>query len=84
MYAKDIVCMNHASKGFISSFKCQQGVKQHCILSPLLFRLYLDALEGRLDNRKCDASALLDLHIWLVFFANDPALMSELEVGLQL
>jgi hypothetical protein len=43
----------------------------------------LDALEGRLDGRECDASALANLHIWLLLFADDLALMSESEVGLQ-
>jgi hypothetical protein len=71
MYAKDTVCINHPSEGVTSNFRCQQGVKQCYPLSPLLFGLYLDALEGHLDNRKCDASALTNLHIWLLFFAND-------------
>jgi hypothetical protein len=57
-------------------------VKQGCPLSPLLFGLYLDALEGCLDNKKCDALTLADVHVWLLFFADDFALTSELEVGL--
>jgi len=44
---------------------------------PLLFGLYLDALEGHLDNRECDAPALADVHIWLLLFADDFALTSE-------
>jgi hypothetical protein len=43
MYAKDTLRINHPSEGVTSSFKCQQGVKQGCPFSPLLFRLYLDA-----------------------------------------
>jgi hypothetical protein len=42
MYAKDTIRINHPSEGVTSSFKCQQGVKQGCPLSPLLFGLYLD------------------------------------------
>jgi len=48
-----------------------------------LFGLYLDALEGRLDDRECDAPALTDMHVWLLLFANDLALTSKSEVGLQ-
>jgi hypothetical protein len=58
-------------------------VKQGYPLSPLLFGLYLDALEGRMDGRECDALTLADLHLWLLFFANDLVLMSESKVGLQ-
>ncbi len=36
-----------------------------------------------MDGRECDAPALADMHVWLLFFADDLALMSELEVGLQ-
>ncbi len=83
MYAKDIVRINRPSEGVTSNFRCQQGVKQGYLLNPLLFGLYLDALEGRLDGRKCDASALTDVHVWLFLFADDLALTSTLEVGLQ-
>jgi hypothetical protein len=82
MYAKNTICINHPSKGVISSFMCQQGVKQGCPLSPLLFGLYLDALEGRLDGKECDALALTDVHIWLLLFADDLVLMLKSKVGL--
>ncbi len=36
-----------------------------------------------MDGRKCDASALADVHVWLLFFVDDFALMSKSEVGLQ-
>jgi hypothetical protein len=82
MYAKDTVHINHPSEGVTSSFRCQKGVKQGCSLSPLLFGLYLDALEGRLDGRECDALTLANVHVWLLLFANDLALTWESEVGL--
>jgi hypothetical protein len=41
----------------------------------------LDALNGRLDDKKCDAPALAGMHVF--FFADDLALTLESEVGLQ-
>jgi len=83
MYSKDTVYINHPSKGVTSNFKCQQGVKQGCPLNPLLIGLYLDAMEGHLDDKECDALALANVHVWLLLFANDLVLMLESEVGLQ-
>jgi hypothetical protein len=57
-------------------------MKQGCPFSPLLFGLYLDALKGRLDDRECNALTLTDVHVWLLFFADDLALTSESKVGL--
>jgi hypothetical protein len=82
LHAKDTIRINHPSEGGTSNVKCEQGEKQGCPLSPLLFGLYLDVLEGCLDGRECDAPALADVHIWLLLFTNDLALTSELEVGL--
>jgi hypothetical protein len=58
-------------------------VKQVCPLNPLLFGLYLDALEGHLDGKECDAPTLADVHVWLLLFADNLALTLESEVGLQ-
>ncbi len=44
---------------------------------PLLFGLYLDALEGCLDGRECNAPALANMHVWLLIFTNDFTLTSK-------
>jgi hypothetical protein len=43
----------------------------------------LDALEGRLDGRECDAPTLADVHICLLLFVDNLVLTSKSEVGLQ-
>jgi hypothetical protein len=43
----------------------------------------LDALEGRLDGRECDAPVLADVHVRLLFFVDDLALTLESKVGLK-
>ncbi len=48
-----------------------------------MFGLYLDALEGRLNDRECDALTLADVHVWLLLFVDDLVLTSESKVGLQ-
>ncbi len=83
MYAKDTIRINHRSEGVTSSFRCQQGVKQGFSLSRLLFGLYLDVLEGRLDDRECDTPTLANVHVWLLLFTHDLVLTSESEVRLQ-
>jgi hypothetical protein len=57
-------------------------VKQGYPLSPLLFGLYLDALEGRLDGKECDAPALPIMQVRF-FSTNDLGLMLKSNVGLQ-
>ncbi len=43
----------------------------------------MDALEGRLDNKECNALALTDLHVGLLLSVDDLTLMSNSEVELQ-
>ncbi len=58
-------------------------MNQGCPFNPLLFGLYLDALEGHLDGRECDAPALADVHVWLLLFTDYLVLTSKSEVGLE-
>ncbi len=76
MYSQDIVKVIHPTEGLLAWFSCGIGVKQDCSLSPLLFGLYLDELDG--DS----LSQLVDIVVKLLLYANDLALMSETPQGL--
>ena len=82
MYTQDLACICIGDK-LTESFKINQGVKQGCILSPLLFNIFISDLAKSLDEgdsnpvRINDNKALNSL-IW----ADDLLLLSESENGL--
>ena len=84
MYAKDRSCVL-TSKGATEMFECSIGVKQGCPASPLLFSLYLDELEALLCNAadETDCPHLAQLLLAILLFADDIALFSYSEKGLQ-
>ncbi len=59
-------------------------VKQGCPLSPLLFGLFIDGLEKRLNALEGDTPPMLEqLAVRLLLYADDLALMSHTPAGLQ-
>jgi hypothetical protein len=84
MYSQDRACVTHLTEGLSSTFACTIGVKQGCPLNPLLFGLYIDALEPRIaaldDDDGPDLAGTPDK---LLLYADDPFLMSRTERGLQ-
>ena len=64
-------------------FKPNKGVKQGCVLSPLLFNIFLVDLQNNLDN--CGDNVKLDdnKEISCLIWADDILILSESEKGLQ-
>ena len=82
MYTQDFACVN-TGESLTEKFRINQGVKQGCILSPLLFNIFVSDLttalnEGESDPVKIDNIGTLNSLIW----ADDLLLLSESEHGL--
>jgi hypothetical protein len=84
MYRQDQACLHHPEEGLTPTFLCRIGVKQGCPLSPLLFGLFIDGLEKRLNALEGDAPPMLgQLAVRLLLYADDLALMSHTLARLQ-
>ena len=82
LYMKDTASVKIGKK-FSPPFNTNIGVRQGCVLSPLLFNLFLSDLESLLkecgDNVKVDNASEISCLMW----ADDILIFSETEAGLQ-
>lgn len=68
--------------GITESFASNTGVKQGCVLSPLLFNLFIRDLPD-IFNSDCDPVDLHDTKLSCLMFADDLVLLSNSASGLQ-
>ena len=83
LYTNDNCCIKVGNK-VTNTFQANQGVKQGCILSPLLFNIFLADLVPCFENEECqplktDKSESIGCLLW----ADDIVLLSESGEGLQ-
>ena len=65
-------------------FKCYQGVRQDCPLSPILFNLFLNDLPDILDRTNSDPVTFFNLcHVSCLMYADDVVIISKYSSGLQ-
>ena len=81
MYCDVKYCIDTRA-GYTTPFTSNLGVKQGCVLSPLLFNMYTSDLPDIFDV-SCDAIDLYDVKLNCLMYADDLILLSESASGLQ-
>ena len=83
LYQNDI-CRVKLEDGLTNPFLANQGVKQGCILSPLLFNIFLADLPQCISGDECNPVKIHGgTHVSSIIWADDIILLSESESGLQ-
>ena len=81
MYSKYIAAIK-LENGYTAPFATERGVKQGCVLSPILFNLYINDLPD-IFNENCDPVKIGDKTVNCLMFADDLVLISLTSAGLQ-
>ena len=82
IYENDNCCVKVGDK-ITSAFVATQGVKQGCILSPLLFNIFLSDLPKIFHGTECRPAMLNNERLSCLLWADDLVLLSESNEGIQ-
>ena len=83
MYEKVKSCVRSKS-GITNFFNYNRGVRQGCLLSPLLFSLYINDLVNHLETDGTQGVELWEIRLCAMLYADDLILMAENENDLKL
>jgi len=70
-------------EGCTESFRTRKGVRQGCVLSPILFNMYMAGLSEELRNRKIGGVEVGNMRIWELAYADDVVLLARNKVALE-
>ena len=82
---KNVIGMVKTHEGLSTAFKIQIGVRQGCVLSPLLFNLYINEIEAIFvsKNFKAKGISIGELVIFALLYADDLVLVADSQEELQ-
>ena len=82
LYTEDKSCIK-IGDSITNKISSNQGVKQGCVLSPILFNIYLSDFQQVIEHQDCDpVNVNLDMTLGCLMWADDLLLLSKSELGL--
>ena len=82
MYSQLQCCIKRGD--YISQyFNCTKGTRQGCVLSPTLFKIFLNDMPAIINSRECDPVMFNKNNIGCLLYADDILLISQSAKGLQ-
>ena len=84
IYANVKSCMKKVNGELSDKFQCELGLRQCCVLSPLLFSLFINDLDDEIRSTNTKGCKLFDTYIHTLSYANDLVLFAESKDELQL
>jgi len=79
---ENVIAKLKSNEGWSKDIKCNIRVKQGFPLSPTLFGIYIDKLEGYLEEAGCDGTILDGIVVILLLYADDIVLFTRCQSDL--
>ena len=74
---ENVIAKFKSNEGWSKDIKCNIGSKQGFPLSPTLFGIYIDKLEGCLEEAGCAGTTLAGIVIILLLYADNIVLLAR-------
>jgi len=74
---KETIVTIRTGEGLTRSFKTAKGVRQGCVMSPLLFNIYMAELEERFERRGIGGVGVGNNRVWNLAYADDLVILAK-------